>query len=257
MPAMRGFFTNGARMGAIAMFIAPAVLPFPALAVVGGREGGSMAAETLMVLNDRGGVCSAIVAAPDIVLTAGHCVGAPASLRVHYRDGNGEAVLLQPRASERHPSFQGDAVASRRASVDLGMIRLAKPLPEHFLPATLHAGTQPRAGASVEVSGYGVSRADDQRSTGHYRSAELTVAEPYGPGKILLWAQRRGAGACQGDSGGPMAQGRSVVAVTAWSSGDARTRCGSMTQGVLLGPQRAWLDAVAARWDRSLRWTAP
>ena len=97
-------------------------------------------------------------------------------------------------------------------------------------------------------------RVGDPRATGTFRSAALGVVEPHGPSRILVWLRAASgrAGGCQGDSGGPVTDGDgAVVAVTAWIGGG----CGGLTQGVLLGPQRDWLDRIVSGWGRAARWT--
>lgn len=232
----------------------------PAAAVVGGSEGGPLAGETVMVLNARGGVCTGIVLSRRAVLTAAHCAQG-AALRVHWREG-GEPVLVEPATIALHPGFNAGAVAARQRSIDLALIRLGEPLPPRFAPATLLDGQQPRAGAGITLAGYGVSREGEARTTGTYRSAALAVVEPYGPGRVLLWAsdpagggKRAGAGACQGDSGGPMLAGNGVVAVTSWSTGPAKRQCGLLSQGVLVAPQRGWIDRTLTGWGESARWS--
>ena len=233
-----------------------------AAAVVAGREGGPLSGSTLMVLNARGGVCTGIVLAPRVVLTAAHCAAGGTELRIHWKDGD-EPVLLAPAAVALHPEFRANAVAARQRSVDLALLRLAQPLPGRFVPASLVDGVPPRSGAPVVLAGYGVSREGEARSTGVYRSATLSVVEPYGPGKILLWAadaagagKRSGPGACQGDSGGPMmtGDGQGVIAVTSWSTGPSGRSCGLLSQGVLLGPQRGWIDATLSGWSQRASW---
>lgn len=241
--------------------VAGSLAAAPAEAVVGGREGGPLAGSTLMVLNARGGVCTGIVLSPRSVLTAAHCASGGTELRIHWKDGGGEPVLLAPAAVILHPEFRSDAVAARQRSIDLALLRLAQPLPGRFGPATLLEGAPPRAGAMIDLAGYGVSREGEARSTGVYRSATLSVVEPYGPGKILLWAadaasagKRSGPGACQGDSGGPMVAGGGVVAVTSWSTGPSGRSCGLLSQGVLVAPQRGWIDGTLARWSERAVW---
>jgi hypothetical protein len=234
----------------------------PAGAVVGGRDGGPLAGSTLMVLNARGGVCTGIVLSPRSVLTAAHCAAGGTELRIHWKEG-GDPVLLPPAAVALHPEFRANAVAARQRSVDLALLRLAQPLPGRFAPASLVDGVPPRSGAPVVLAGYGVSREGEARSTGVYRSATLSVVEPYGPGKILLWAadaagagKRSGPGACQGDSGGPMTSGdgQGVVAVTSWSTGPSGRSCGLLSQGVLVAPQRGWIDGTLAGWSERALW---
>ncbi len=226
----------------------------PAAAIVGGAENGRLARSTLMVLSDRGGVCSGIVVAQDAVLTAGHCGTSAASLRIHWNDG--EPVLIEPAQVARHPAYVAGAAQTRSRSVDMMLVRLPAPLPARFAPVALDQGGLPRAGETVDVHGYGVTREGDARSTGRLRMAALPVVEPYGPGKILIWASRSGAGACQGDSGGPMTRAGSdaVVAVTAFASGNGAKGCGGLTQGVLVGPQRDWIDRTLAAWGRKASW---
>lgn len=227
-----------------------ALLPLPAGAVTGGRE----AAEdgtALMVLSSKGAVCSAVVVARDAVVTAGHCAAGGAEYRVHWREG-GEPVLAEVAERALHPGYDAGAVAGRRRSIDLALLRTARPLPARFRPATL-SGAMPAAGETLTLSGFGETAGGGARSTGTLREVALPVVEPYGPSRILVWlkASSGGAGGCRGDSGGPIAAGGAVVAVSAWSGGGA---CGSVTQGVLLGPQRAFIDATLARWGLAAQW---
>lgn len=234
--------------------------PAPAHAVVKGREGAPLASSSLMILNAKGGMCSALLLAGDVILTAGHCVAGGLDLRVHYKDSAGQPVLITPRATALHPEFRANAAASRQRSVDMALVLLPQALGS-FSAATLSAAI-PRSGESVTVAGFGTSIEADARSTGTLRSATLTVLEPYGPGRILLWAADSsglgkvpGAGACQGDSGGAMinAQGH-AVAVTSWSTGSGASRCGLLTQGTLIGAQQAWLDKTLENWGRQATW---
>jgi len=234
----------------------------PASAVVGGREGGPVAGATVMVLNARGGVCTGIVLSRRAILTAAHCADSRVDLRIHWREG-GEPMLVEPAAIALHPEFNAKSVTNRQRSIDLALVRLSAPLPARFSTATLVDGGLPRAGSPVTLSGYGIAREGDAKTTGTYRSAALATVEPYGPGKILLWAsdpatggKRPGAGACQGDSGGPIVAGSDgVVAVSSWSTGPSGKQCGLLSQGVLVAPQRAWIDRTLAGWGESADWT--
>ncbi|WP_018259818.1 trypsin-like serine protease [Methylobacterium sp. WSM2598] len=227
----------------------------PAAAVIGGRDdpGGPLAGSAVMVLSSRGGVCSGVVLAPTVVLTAGHCAAPGAEHRVHFRDGAGEPVLLPLAEAAVHPGFDPGAVAGRRRSIDLALLRLPAPLPARFAPAPLSAAP-PRAGAALTLGGYGLARPRDPRSSGTYRVAALPAVEPHGPSRILVWLRAADgvAGACEGDSGGPITAADRVVAVTTWTSGPGG--CGGFSQGVLLGPQRAWIDGILSRWSVVARW---
>ncbi len=241
---------------ASALVLALVLTPAPARAIIGGAiDNGPASAATIMVLGSGGAVCSGVVVSPRAVLTAAHCADPTREHRVHYME-NGQPVLLTPAASVTHPEYVKDAIRQRRQSVDLALVKLAQPLPSRFAPAPLSVGPQPRAGATVSVGGYGsVGR---QPADGRFRSVAAPVVEPWGPGKILLWIgapKGKSAGACAGDSGGPItAADGEIVAVTSWSKGAGSTPCGQTTQGVLLAPQRNWIDETLAGWGLSAGW---
>jgi len=202
-------------------------------------------------------MCSAIVVAPDVVLTAAHCVTEAGEHRVHFRGDNGQPVLVPPKAKAVHPGYDAKAVEARRRSIDLALVQLPEPLPARFRTASLLAGTAP-SGSTLAFGGYGLAREGDAASTGTFRTARLALVEPYGPSRILVWAKalQGSAGVCDGDSGGPVTRdgGSAVFAVSTWATGAKGRGCGEYSQGVLLGPQRAWIDATLAGWGRSARW---
>jgi hypothetical protein len=224
-------------------------------AIVGGADDSSLLARaSIVVLSSNGGVCSAVVVARDAVLTSAHCATGAAEHRVHFRGEAGQPILIVPAGKSVHPGFDAKAVEGRRRSIDLALIRLPEPLPARFEIAALSAA-KPAKDAELRVAGYGVAREGDARSTGTFRAASLRAIEPFGPSQILVWAQGTGAvGACQGDSGGPMTLASAVFAITSWSTGASGRGCGGLTQGILLGPQRAWIDAVLSSWGRAARW---
>lgn len=232
-----------------------AFLAAPAQAIVGGQESAApLAREAVMVLSSKGGMCSAVIVAADVVLTAGHCAAGAGQHRVHWRGEDGAPELVEPAAKAIHPGYDAKAVEARRRSIDLALIRLPQNLPDRFAVAKLSAAN-PSAPARVTFGGYGVAKEGDARSSGTFRTAELPVAEPYGRSTILIWAEGGGrAGACMGDSGGPVAQGGAVFAITTWVGDKKSGACGKYSQGVLLGPQREWIDRTLATWGRKARW---
>jgi hypothetical protein len=250
------FAAAAARVAAGVALVAAVLGASPAAAILGGSEDPSgLAASTAMVLSSRGGMCSGIVLAPEAVLTAAHCV-AGADIRVHWREA-GEPVLVVPASVAVHPGYDPAAIRTRRRSTDLALVRLAAPLPARFVPAAL-AGAAPGAGTALLVGGYGVAREGDPRSTGTFRTAALAAIEPYGPSRILVWMAAPGGaarGPCTGDSGGPAAgPDGAVVAVVTWSSGPGRAACGGRSQGVLVGPERGWIDRTLAGWSARAAW---
>lgn len=226
-----------------------------AVAIVGGNASdGSLSRSSVMVLTSNGGVCSAVIVTQDVILTAAHCATGAEQYRVHYRNSAGEPVMLEPEGKAIHPGYVAVAIKARSQSVDLALLKLKQPLPSGFSTAAL-SSLRPGAGSRITIGGFGITQNDNGRSSGVLRTADLAITEPYGPGKVLVWAssgERRGA--CNGDSGGPMAVDNSVFAVTAWAAGNRQSTCGTITQGILLGPQRQWIDRTLQGWGRQARW---
>jgi len=238
------------------LLIAATLSTTSAQAIVGGGEdSGPLSRRSVVDLSSNGGVCSAVVVAPDVVLTAAHCITGAAEHRVHFRDESGQPVLIAPAAKAVHPAYDAKAIETRRRSIDLALVRVPEPLPRRFEAASL-ATEGLAAGETVTVGGWGLARKGDARTTGTFRTASLRVVEPHGPSRILLWSRGTGVmGACQGDSGGPMASGGAVVAITSWSTAAQGQGCGGVTQGILVAPQRAWIDQTLASWNRSAAWS--
>ncbi|KAA2237584.1 trypsin-like serine protease [Salinarimonas soli] len=245
------------RFAGSAAGLALALWPALAFAVIGGQDDpGPLARRSVMVLDSRGGVCSGVVLARDVVLTAAHCVTGAPEHRVHFRDAGGQPVLIVPSAKAVHPGYDATAIERRRRSIDLALVRLPEPLPARIETATLAAGAASKD-ERIVLGGWGVLREGESRTTGTFRTASLDVVEPFGPSRILLWAQdpdRRGVGACRGDSGGPITRADTVLAVTTWASGPKGRDCGTFTQGVLVAPQRDWIDRTLKAWGREAAW---
>ena len=129
--------------------LAAALSAAPAAAVVGGApDDGPLSRTSVMVLGSNGGVCSAVVVvALDAVLTAAHCVAGAAEHRVHWREASGEPALVPPAATAIHPGYDPKAIAARRRSIDLALLRLASPLP----PASSRRPCPPRRGSRARA----------------------------------------------------------------------------------------------------------
>ena len=226
-----------------------------ALALVGSsNEDRSFAEHVVMVLKrgvDRAGFCTGVVVAPSVVLTAAHCAAAANDMRIYYKSDSGQPVLIEVQAVATHPKFRPDAPAKRLVSIDLALVRTQTPLDARFSPVALDEAGALAVGEGVRIVGYGVAREGEGTSAGVLRSGALQVRAPLST--ILLWAEDPtggGVGGCTGDSGGPIFSndGTKVLAITTWSTGTAGRRCGALTQGPLIAPQRAWIASVLRKW---------
>ncbi len=252
----RDNLTQRTRLGALVAFAA-ALSGAPAGAVVGPSESGARFADHLVMVLSRGGdhegFCTGIVLGPRAVLTAAHCLRPTRDMAVVYRDAADKPVLIAVAAAVSHPLYRANAIAERQVSIDLALVETETPLDSRFTPPPLAEGDGPAIGQDAILAGYGVAREGAPTSGGTLRSARLKVRAPLS--SILLWADDAagGAGACGGDSGAPLflSDGETVAAVVAWTSGaEPGKRCGDVTQGPLIAPQRAWNEETLARWRR-------
>ena len=148
-------------------------------------------------------------------------------MAVHYRDASGSPVIVPVEAAERHPLYRPDAIKARVQSIDVALVRTAKPLDPRFVGATLASGEGPSVGETVVLSGYGITREGDWKSGGTLRSVALAVSPP--ASTVLIWAAAPDggiAGACAGDSGAPIwsADGRDGRRHRGLGAGAARPR---------------------------------
>src|SRR5260370_29103096 len=129
----------------------------PACALVGAEPDGRFADRVAMVLirgGDKAGFCSALVLSPRVLLTAAHCLRPLRDMAVHYRDAADGAVIIPVDAAIAHPLYRADAIKARALSIDLALIRTARPLSSRFAGAPLAAGGPPPIRPSTIVSRY-------------------------------------------------------------------------------------------------------
>ncbi len=194
--------------------------------------------------------CTANVIARDILVTAAHCVAQADDLRLYWPGAN-VADLPRVNAVAIHPDFRRDAPRTRERSIDLALVRTSAPLPSRFQPIAIDWSPKIAVGDRFTIAGFGLGRENVAASAGQLRSGRLEARAPLS--SILLWAQDpagKGLGACTGDSGGAIfsADGTRLVAVTVWATGEGKRQCGLLTQGVLLSPQRSFIETTLRQW---------
>lgn len=245
--------------GTIRACLSGMALAAPACAMVGpAREAPEFAPYVVTVLDKSGGgsgggasFCTATVIAPDVVLTAAHCVSNLANTRVFFRGGHGQLVLADVASIAVHPEFRPKIGRKHLISIDLALLRLAEPLPPTFKPIELTDSGPVATGQPFRMAGFG--RADESVSgtSGVLRAGILVASRPKSP--VLVWLtdpDGTGLGGCTGDSGAPvLAIGQpALVAVATRAKGNNGYSCGAMTEAVLIGPQMAWVRKTLQAW---------
>jgi len=245
----------GRLIRSLALAAAFAAPPAPARALIGATPDGRFADRVAMVLirgGDSAGFCSALVLSPRVLLTAAHCLRPLRDMAVHYRDAAGAAVVIPVDAAIPHPRYRSDAIQARVQSIDLALIRAARPLDPRFVAAAIGDGGPPVIGAPAIVTGFGAAREGDWPSGGTLRSVTLAVREP--ASTVLIWAADpagREAGACNGDSGAPIwsGDGETAIAIVAWAQAAHGRGCGGLTQGPLLAPLKGWIEETERKLE--------
>lgn len=250
-------------LSALAFSVLAAVAAQPAFAVVGGsdsRDARGARAWTVRVETSRGELCSGAVIAPEIVLTAAHCLMGGGSVSVVSLDTRFRARRQMVVAVLPHPSFVPGTTPRTQPGTDLALLRLAQPLPGDIEPLTLGNGLW--QGETVTMAGYGLSAEDNKRTARRLRETQLLNAGNYTTQNTVKVAvdiaargEAPGAGACRGDSGGPVLRGpprsRDLVGIVSWSSGPLNTRirriCGGFTAITPINEYKNWIAEGTAR----------
>jgi secreted trypsin-like serine protease len=241
-------------------------LGLPASAMVGGAPAVDASAyrSEIMILSGRGNLCTGIVLAQDLVLTAAHCIEPGLSYKLYELDAERKPVFHDVAKTVVHPQFSKATFDANRATPDLALLKTAAPLPARFLPAAL-ATPRPRVavGEGFVVVGYGVTAPRDNRSAAVLRKAVLAATGQPGNLQLRLLdpatkGDTPGLGACTGDSGGPVYEDRDgkrlVYGVVSWSTGPkASSGCGGLTGVTPLELYSDWIGRTA----KSLRSLLP
>ena len=215
------------------------------------------------IIGSRGTFCSGALIAPDLVLSAAHCVMPGADYRIVLYDAQRQPQLREVKHVASHPQFNVQGILAHRASADVALLQLVEPLTTK-MPAWSGAPLEPiAAGARFTVAGIGVAKPGDGKSGGTIRAASLVATGQPGRLQIRLVDPatnnvRAGLGACTGDSGAPVFEdqsGRSViVGVVSWSTGANNTAgCGGLTGVTPLTLYRDWILQMAKSWNAAPR----
>jgi hypothetical protein len=240
VPSIRSALTLRRALLAAALLVAATL---PAAAIVGDSEvAAAGVAQHLVQVRGRGGsLCTGAVIAQDLVLTAGHCLSRTMRVRAY-----GDRKLIPVVEYNIHKRFKSSREGAAPESVDLMLLKLAKPLPERARPALL-ARAPASIGEAVLVAGYGLDDPDATSRRGRPRMATLiNIDRKFGVSLVLRdpTPDKPQVGACSGDSGGPAFAARDGLAIVGVVSAGPR-RCGGFTFVTPIAPYYDWIvDAV-------------
>jgi hypothetical protein len=200
------------------VFLAASVLTADrADALVGADLADRTIARYTVVVRGQKVRCTGVILAQDIVLTAAHCIPADGKLWVGGGDHDLPSWLLSTvdqsgyhdlrpslfSAADRvvlHPQYS----SKDKASPDLAILKLVKPLPDSFMPAVL-SGRPPADGDRLIAAGFGKTSSDDVRPSKVLRMVLFQVTQAtQGWATLKSLSEDDRAASAAGDSGGPL-----------------------------------------------------
>jgi secreted trypsin-like serine protease len=238
-------------------------LTAPSRAIVGGgvTDPDAIGRSVVTIIGSHGTVCTGALVAPNIVLTAGHCIAPQTSYRVVDYTTRPPG-LLTARKVERHPQFNMQTMLAHRATADVALLLLASAVPSKE-PASLGTPRIPVApGARFTIAGIGVTVSGKDDGVGTIRAAALVATGQPGGLQIRLVDPatnntRNGLGACTGDSGAPVFEEQGdravIVGVVSWSTGANNSAgCGGLTGTTPLTLYRDWILQTMRGWGTAM-----
>jgi len=216
---------------------------YAAAPVVGGTEAkpGEWPEVALVVAPQA--LCSGTLIAPDLVLTAGHCI------ETHPFEVIVGTVDFSKPGGERIPVASAIAYPDWRHAFDVGVLELAHPAKAP--PRELACVDKLKSGSLVHVVGFGLTSATGKGDNSVLHEADMKVTDAactrlgacnpaIAPGGELA-AGGAGTDSCFGDSGGPLfvksAAGAALLGVVSRGTGTSDEPCysSSISRGPYLG----------------------
>ncbi len=158
---------------------------------------------------EKTSICTASIIAPDLLLTAAHCVDGPAS---HLRIVFGPRLVkpVAPNTVVREvDSYMVSPLWAVRQDMftdasDIAVVKFSGGLPDGYKVIPLLADSSVLSnGSTLLLAGYGLDDFDNQTGSGVLRFTETVIESVEFSATEILLNQQNGKGACPGDSGGP------------------------------------------------------
>ncbi len=213
--------------------------------------------------------CSGTLIAPDLVITAAHCVADlsqelgidKATYLKNVQVGFGSAIVkslkdtrvkfVGLKSLQVHPEYAVGSVENAETTPmkDVALLKLARVAPRGFSPALLPTDQQVlKAGDRVTLAGFGLTNGVMGVRAKSLNKVDVTIHNPELTATQFSYVTVGGQTACSGDSGGPAyirdSQGKLVVVgVTSW--GD--NQCVEMGAYSSVSKFKNWIAAAKAQ----------
>lgn len=218
--------------------------------VVGGRAEKGFAAVGFLAKGSspstlEGPNCGATLIAPDVAVTAAHCIkNYPAAAYGFGIGGKSDGKIIPAIAVYTHPRHKAaDAPAQPRYQHDVAVVKLATPVPGAVIAPVGDA----TAGQGLTYVGYGRVTAGGSGIydgyTGERKSADFDVSRV---SDFNVFVTGKDGGNCWGDSGGPLLDPRTgaITGVLADFDGEFDCKVGNRMIFTRMAGDRAFVDAA-------------
>ena len=199
------------------------------------------------------GICTGSLIAPDLVLSAAHCVkddpkAYAKNLKIKF-ELDGEVITRKALNVYLHPQWKGfsneqkimSQARSKYEPYDFTLIQLDEPISSKKVPYLQFAKENelPKEGELCEFVGYGYSNATE-KDGGRKLKGFARISSVYS--KSMESTITNGQLICQGDSGGPAIFNGKIVAVNSYTSSD---KCNDSGTHILVRPYLiSWIRDV-------------
>jgi uncharacterized protein (TIGR03382 family) len=224
--------------------------------IVGGTQVPAGRWPDVVAVLGEDGACTGTLVAPDVVLTAGHCIEIhPTHVIADATDYTSGGERIAVKSARAYPSWW--------ERFDVGVLVLdhaAHPTPRAIASACL-ANARLRAAAPLRIVGFGLTTLNATGDNTVLREATIPVLDPFctsdptclaaaRPNGELI-AGGRGTGSCLGDSGGPAfvdgPTGPALVGVVSRGLDVPGLPCGNGIVYVRADKIAAWIQSVTGR----------
>jgi hypothetical protein len=172
----------------LTMAVSALLLGGPAHAIVGGAKPSDQGVgrSVVTIVGSGGTFCSGALIAPDLVLTAGHCVQPGSVYKILEYGPDKQPLLRDTKNVAFHPGFDMKAINAHRASADVALLQL-EAAPMDRKPSAFGTPKTPLlAGNRFVIAGVGVTVRGDGRSGGTIRAADLVATGQPGSLQVRL-----------------------------------------------------------------------